>query len=73
MVTFDQKGFGVLCFWKGEGSKGKEIRMRSFGGEVFWNVCKRLIKTDNIPHFNVFVQRKERQQRKALKRKLWIV
>lgn len=46
MITFDQKEFGVLCFWKGEGSKGKEIRMRSFGGEVFWNVCKRLIETD---------------------------
>jgi len=53
----------------------KEIRMRSFGGEIIWNVCKRLIKTDFI-FFSLLClckNKKERQKRRALKIKLGIV
>lgn len=44
------------------GSKGeliREIRMSSFGGEVFCKVCKRLIKTDFTFFISMCAQKTE--------------
>lgn len=74
------EGIWHSLFLERKGSKRKvkirkEIRMRSLGGEIIWNVCKRLIKTDFI-FFSLLClckNKKERQTRKALKIKLGIV